>query len=231
MEKRCPTCNRKFFEEDLNYCLADGSFLLTPGELPPAGQAPTLIISDAPTEIKPRGRAAAPTEGLPADKVSGSLAGGREQASQVTVAASRRETRQLLLIFIIVFTAAFLGVVIVASIFRTPSNDSSNTNAGINTNVTSPTNSGSTTNTNQGAIPSSISDATVEASLKIRLMSDSELRGTTINAVVQNGKVTLIGTVTSAYQKSRAEQIAKEIQGVRSIDNQITVVGSNSNRS
>lgn len=49
MEKRCPTCNRKYVEEDINYCLEDGSFLHN--ELPPEEAAPTARISNVPTEI------------------------------------------------------------------------------------------------------------------------------------------------------------------------------------
>ena len=52
-EKRCPKCKRKYVEEDLNYCLADGTFLLTPGEMSPGEAAPTLRIQDAPTEALP----------------------------------------------------------------------------------------------------------------------------------------------------------------------------------
>lgn len=47
--KYCPTCDRKY-SEDLNFCLEDGSALLTFGEIPPAEGPPTLKISDATVE-------------------------------------------------------------------------------------------------------------------------------------------------------------------------------------
>jgi len=64
-EKRCPKCNRVYFDETLNYCLADGSFLYFPEELaenatgaetellnaPPVTEEAPLKPTDAPTEV------------------------------------------------------------------------------------------------------------------------------------------------------------------------------------
>lgn len=64
-EKRCPKCNRVYFDETLNYCLADGSFLYFLEELaeqptnaetellnvPPETEEVFVKPTDAPTEI------------------------------------------------------------------------------------------------------------------------------------------------------------------------------------
>src|SRR5215212_1230058 len=66
MEKRCPTCDRKYFEKDLNYCLADGSFLLAPDEFPPPDQAPNIKPSAEPSAVLTSAKPGKLTEVLPA---------------------------------------------------------------------------------------------------------------------------------------------------------------------
>jgi hyperosmotically inducible protein len=58
------------------------------------------------------------------------------------------------------------------------------------------------------------------------LATADDLRDSTINVDVDNNAVTLTGTVASAAQKTRAEQVAKEIEGVKSVKNQLTVSAS-----
>lgn len=50
-----------------------------------------------------------------------------------------------------------------------------------------------------------------------------DLRDVTINVDVENDVVTLTGTVGSDAQKSKAEQVARGIEGVRSVNNNLTV--------
>ena len=63
------------------------------------------------------------------------------------------------------------------------------------------------------------------------LMGADDLRDSTINVDVENEVVTLKGTVASAAQKTKAEQVAKSVEGVKSVKNQLTVSTSGSTNS
>lgn len=60
------------------------------------------------------------------------------------------------------------------------------------------------------------------------LMGTSDLRESTINVDVVNDVVTLKGTVATAAQKTKAEQVAKDIDGVKSVKNELKVAPSDS---
>jgi osmotically-inducible protein OsmY len=55
------------------------------------------------------------------------------------------------------------------------------------------------------------------------LAAADDLRDSTINVDVENDVVTLSGTVASAAQKTRAEAVAKAVDGVKSVRNQLKV--------
>ena len=61
------------------------------------------------------------------------------------------------------------------------------------------------------------------------LAAADDLRDSTINVDVNNDVVTLSGTVASAAQKSRAEAVAKAVEGVKSVRNQLKVSTGNAN--
>lgn len=60
------------------------------------------------------------------------------------------------------------------------------------------------------------------------LLTTSELRESTINVDVVNDVVTLKGTVASAAEKTKAEQVAKGIEGVKSVKNELKVAPNDS---
>ena len=64
---------------------------------------------------------------------------------------------------------------------------------------------------------------------RFELATADDLRDSTINVDVDNAVVTLTGTVASAAQKTRAEQVAKGVDDVRSVRNQLRVVSDNAN--
>ncbi len=64
---------------------------------------------------------------------------------------------------------------------------------------------------------------------RYELATADDLRDSTINVDVDNAVVTLSGTVASAAQKTRAEQVAKGVEDVRSVRNQLRVVSDNAN--
>ena len=59
-----------------------------------------------------------------------------------------------------------------------------------------------------------------------------DLRDVTINVDVENEEVTLSGTVANAAQRTRAEEVARSIEGVRNVRNQlnVTAAGDNTNQ-
>ena len=61
------------------------------------------------------------------------------------------------------------------------------------------------------------------------LAAADDLRDSTINVDVDNGIVTLSGTVASAAQKTKAEQVAKAVEGVKGVRNQLKVQTGNAN--
>lgn len=61
------------------------------------------------------------------------------------------------------------------------------------------------------------------------LAAADDLRDSTINVDVDNDIVTLTGTVASAAQRTRAEAVAKSVEGVKSVRNQLKVSPSGTN--
>lgn len=60
------------------------------------------------------------------------------------------------------------------------------------------------------------------------LLTTNDLRESTINVDVVNDVVTLKGTVENAAQKAKAEQVAKGIDGVKSVKNELKVAPEDS---
>jgi hypothetical protein len=67
-------------------------------------------------------------------------------------------------------------------------------------------------------------DSTVQAAIDKRLLDDPELSTLGLTASVIDGKVMLVGTVKTEALKAQAERVVKQIQGVKAVDNQITVI-------
>jgi hypothetical protein len=66
-------------------------------------------------------------------------------------------------------------------------------------------------------------DATVESRVNKTLSADTDLGTLGITVTVIDGKATLNGLVKSEAQKSHAEQLAKSVRGVHTVDNKIIV--------
>ena len=60
------------------------------------------------------------------------------------------------------------------------------------------------------------------------LMTTSDLRDSTINVDVVNDVITLKGTVATAAQKTKAEQVANGIEGKKSVKNELKVAPNDS---
>jgi cytoskeletal protein RodZ len=66
-------------------------------------------------------------------------------------------------------------------------------------------------------------DSTIQAAVDKRFSDDPVFSTLGIVANVANGKVTLTGTVKSEALKAQIERAVRNIKGVKSIDNQITI--------
>ena len=74
-----------------------------------------------------------------------------------------------------------------------------------------------------------LNDGWLWVKTRFDLAAADDLRDSTINVDVDNAVVTLTGTVASAAQKSRAEQVAKSVEDVKSVRNQLRVQAGNAN--
>jgi uncharacterized protein HemX len=66
-------------------------------------------------------------------------------------------------------------------------------------------------------------DTNIQTTIDKRLTDDPTFSSLGITATVLDGKVTLLGTVKTQDLKDQVERMVKQIKGVRSVDNQITV--------
>lgn len=71
--------------------------------------------------------------------------------------------------------------------------------------------------------PGVADDAAIQSEIDKKMAEDAALSTVGVTATVQNGKVTLIGTVDSQAIKDRIERLVKAIKGVKSVDNQVIV--------
>ena len=75
----------------------------------------------------------------------------------------------------------------------------------------------------QATAGQAIDDTTLTASVKARLVEDSAENATKINVETQNGVVQLTGFVDSSEAKTRAGQLARNVDGVRDVRNDLEI--------
>ena len=78
-------------------------------------------------------------------------------------------------------------------------------------------------------VGSGANDGWLWVKTRFDLATADDLRDSTIDVDVDNGVVTLSGTVASTAQKARAEQVVTVVEGVRSVRNQLKVTSDNAN--
>jgi hyperosmotically inducible periplasmic protein len=69
-----------------------------------------------------------------------------------------------------------------------------------------------------------VDDTTVTASVKAKLVADKPTNLTRVDVDTNHGTVYLNGSVETAEQKARAEQLAWQANGVKSVVNNLQVV-------
>ena len=67
-------------------------------------------------------------------------------------------------------------------------------------------------------------DSTIQTAVDKKISDDPEISTLGITASVIDGKATLIGTVKTAALKTQVERLVKSVKGVKSVDNQISVI-------
>ena len=72
-----------------------------------------------------------------------------------------------------------------------------------------------------------VDDATITASVKSKLVADRAANLTRVDVDTTNKVVALNGVVESPAQKRRAEELAKQVNGVRRVDNNLQIQGRN----
>ncbi len=68
-----------------------------------------------------------------------------------------------------------------------------------------------------------IDDATITSQVKSRMLENPNVAGTSISVETLNGTVMLSGFAKNNTEKSTAETIARDVNGVKSVKNQIVV--------
>jgi hyperosmotically inducible protein len=68
-----------------------------------------------------------------------------------------------------------------------------------------------------------VDDATITAAVKSKLVADKATNLTRVDVDTNNGTVYLNGTVESAEQKTRVEELARQANGVRAVVNNLQV--------
>jgi hyperosmotically inducible protein len=68
-----------------------------------------------------------------------------------------------------------------------------------------------------------VDDSSITASVKSKLVADKAANLTRVDVDTTNQVVSLNGIVASAEQKTRAEQLAKEVNGVRRVQNNLQI--------
>jgi hyperosmotically inducible periplasmic protein len=78
-------------------------------------------------------------------------------------------------------------------------------------------------------VGSGLNDGWLWVKARFDLAAADDLRDSTINVDVDNAVITLSGTVASAAQKTKAEQVAKTVEGVKSVKNMLKIASNNAN--
>ncbi|MDD2920168.1 BON domain-containing protein [Rhodoferax sp.] len=75
----------------------------------------------------------------------------------------------------------------------------------------------------QETVGAYIDDTTITTQVKSRLLENKDVAGTSISVETLNGVVMLSGFAKSATEKATAESIARKVNGVKSVKNEIAV--------
>lgn len=75
------------------------------------------------------------------------------------------------------------------------------------------------------SVGAAIDDTAITAQVRSKLNGTDRLKDSSIRIETTNGVVTLRGSVEDGQAKDQAKQIAQKVDGVKSVDNQLSVTG------
>lgn len=73
------------------------------------------------------------------------------------------------------------------------------------------------------SVGDSVEDAWIHAKIRSQLLAEGEFPGGSLNVDVNNSVVTLRGSVSTSADKTKAEQLAKSTDGVKSVRNRLVI--------
>ena len=79
--------------------------------------------------------------------------------------------------------------------------------------------------TSQKSTGQVVDDAVITSKVKAALLADPDIAGLKINVDTAKGKVTLKGEVKSLSLWRKAESLARGVEGVQSVNNQLVITG------
>ena len=124
-------------------------------------------------------------------------------------------------ISLLVFSALF-AVAVTACNKTSDNTASSNGEPGGNAAGTAPSGSSDTMSQKSGT-GEAVGDAAVTMKVKTAILSDPALKVAEIHVTTNGGVVTLTGNIDSAANSDHAKNVVAAIEGVKSVDNQLTV--------
>ena len=68
-----------------------------------------------------------------------------------------------------------------------------------------------------------MTDDKIYDAVRLKLVSDPDVKGGALEVVVTNGEVTLRGAVTSERGRQKAEHLAKKVKGVTKVHNELII--------
>ena len=77
------------------------------------------------------------------------------------------------------------------------------------------------------SVGAAIDDAVITTEVKLTFLGNDRLKGSHIKVMATNGVVTLRGSAPSADSKAAAEELARNVDGVKSIDDELSTAASN----
>ena len=75
----------------------------------------------------------------------------------------------------------------------------------------------------QESVGAYVDDTGITTLVKSRFFEDKDVAGTSISVETLNGTVMLSGFAKSSLERSKAETIARGVQGVKSVKNEIAI--------
>ena len=76
------------------------------------------------------------------------------------------------------------------------------------------------------SVGAAISDSAITTKVKASYLGDDRLKGSHVKVTTTNGVVTLTGSATGSTSKAAAEELAKQVDGVKSVDDELTAPAS-----